>query len=75
MATLDHSRFSFVKNLASFKIMMQSCETEQDFLIRDTIQLKLNCVIQTNLKSKDAILSDLMEEFNSIKSELQGTCW
>ena len=34
--------------------------------------LKLNCVIQTNLKSKNAIINDLIEEFNAIKCELQG---
>lgn len=54
------------------KIETQNCEIEQEYIIRNNIQAKLNCEIATNTKCNNIVLSELIEELNSIKIELQG---
>lgn len=41
-------------------------------MIRDSIQAKLNCTLITNMKCTNRVLWELIDELNTIKTDLLG---
>lgn len=58
----------FIENF----VETQTCETEIESQLRKTIQLKLNCLLPTNIKCNNSVLGELIEELNMIKIESSG---
>lgn len=58
----------FVENF----VATQNCESDIENSIRNTIQLKLNCIIPTNVKCNNTVLNELIDELNMIKMDLIG---
>ena len=58
----------FFKN----KVATQNCDSEAETAIRDSIQAKLNCTLITNMKCTNRVLWELIDELNTIKTDLLG---
>ena len=58
----------FIENF----VATQNCETEAENTLRKAIQAKLSCTAPVNTKCNNIILNHLIEELNSIKTELQS---
>jgi len=64
--------FLLIKPFVEAFVASQDCETEQEQMTRLAILNNLMCTVETNCKSRNAVLEELAQELKTIQNEIQG---